>query len=80
MGGSTEHTNDTRSSRQTSKGYILEVDLEYPSNLHYEHNAYTLAPKRLEVPKEWLSEYQRNLLKGIYGSESKKGEKLVHIL
>ena len=31
---------------KTDKGYILEVDLEYPSNLHHKHNAYPLAPAR----------------------------------
>ena len=44
------------------KGYILEVDLEYPHELHDAHNAYPLAPENRKVPKEWLSEYQQQLL------------------
>ena len=28
-------------------GYILEVDLEYPKELHEFHNDYQLAPKKL---------------------------------
>ena len=52
---------------KTDKRYMLEVDLKYPSNIHYEHNADSLARKRLEVPKEWMSDYQRNLLQGIFG-------------
>ena len=29
-------------------GYFLEVDLEYPSELHYSHNDYSLAPEKPE--------------------------------
>ncbi|MEW8615643.1 MAG: DNA polymerase, partial [Candidatus Thiodiazotropha sp.] len=45
-----------------SEGFILEVDLEYPEDLHDAHNAYPLAPERMVVQKKWMSEYQHNLL------------------
>ena len=35
----------------SSKGYIFEVDLEYPDQLHYFHNDYQLAPKSLELSR-----------------------------
>ena len=34
------------------QGFILEVNLEYPEELHNTHNAYPLAPERLVVQKE----------------------------
>ena len=40
----------------SSTEYILEVDLEYARNLHYEHNDYPLAPEKINRQKEWLSD------------------------
>ena len=48
--------------RQKGKGWILEVDLEYPKHLHKLHNDYPLAPEKLSVKEEWLSSYQTELL------------------
>lgn len=38
-------------------GYIVEVDLVYPSHLHFEHNSFPLAPERLHIKREMLSPY-----------------------
>ena len=38
-------------------GYILEVDLEYPDELHNLHNNYPLAPRKLEINQNMLSKY-----------------------
>ena len=38
-------------------GYFLEVGLEYPDELHELHNHYPLAPEKLAVSSDMLSNY-----------------------
>ena len=40
------------------KGCILEVNLEYPKELHELHNNYLLAPDKIEIKREMLSDCQ----------------------
>ena len=46
----------------SKKGWILEVDLEYPTYLHDFHNDYPLAPEKKVIKPEQMSEYQRRLM------------------
>ena len=48
-------------SKNSSIGYILEVELEYPSELHELHNDYTLVPEKLEISQNMLSNYCFNI-------------------
>jgi len=43
-------------------GYILEVDLRYPENLHEAHNEYPMAPEHLQITEDMLSPTIRRLL------------------
>ena len=45
----------------SKKGLILEVDLQYPSNLHNLHNDYPLGAEKLKVTKDMLSPYCKNI-------------------
>ena len=44
-------------SEDSSIGYILELDLEYPTELHDLHNGYPLAPEKLEISQNMLLNY-----------------------
>ena len=44
-------------SEKSSIGYILEVDLEYPDELHVLQNDYPLAREKLAIPYDMLSNY-----------------------
>ena len=43
-------------------GYFLEVDLEYPDELHELHDDYRLAPVKHTVFSDMLSSYKKKLL------------------
>ena len=47
---------------ESSKGYILEVDLSYPKNLHLKHDNFPLAPENIRVKYENLSPYAKRSL------------------
>ena len=46
-------------------GWILEVDLEYPAELHEQHNSYPLAPEKKVVKKEKMSDYQKRVIEDL---------------
>ena len=61
---------------ETRKGVILEVDLEYPEELHSLHNDYPLAPEKILVTDDMLSPYCKGL-KDLENISSGRVHKLV---
>ena len=43
--------------KNSSIGYILEIDFKYPDELHELHNDYPLASEELEITNNMLSDY-----------------------
>ena len=48
-------------SENSSIGHVLEVDLEYPSELHELHDDYPLAPEKFDISQNMLSNYCLNI-------------------
>ena len=49
-------------SKDADQGFILEVDLAYPPELHKDHNDYPLAPEKMKVTNSMMSPYQQRLI------------------
>ena len=56
-----EKTNLGKYTENSNKGLILEVDLEYPQELHDLHNDYPLGPEKVKVAKDMLSDYCKKI-------------------
>ena len=56
-------TNLSKYTENSEKGLILEVDLEYPQELHDLHNDYPLGPEKVKVAENMLSDYCKEIAK-----------------
>lgn len=67
----------TKVPSNSSIGYIIVCDIEYPVNLHDNHNDLPLAAEHITVTYDDLSPYQRKLLEKNDCKQSYKAQKLV---
>ena len=74
-------------SKKSAIGYILAVDLEYFDELYALHNDYPLAPEKLAIPYDLLSDYCKKIADeyGIKAGDVKKlipnlGNKVNYVL
>ncbi|XP_078364273.1 uncharacterized protein LOC144648639 [Oculina patagonica] len=56
-----DETNLAKYKEDSNKGLILEVDLEYPNELHNLHNDYPLGAEKVKVTKDMLSDYCKTI-------------------
>ena len=63
-------------------GYVLELDLHYPKELHDLHSDFPLAPNKCKIKNEQLSQYQLNTIENLkqYGYRRTPTEKLMQTL
>ena len=46
---------------EQEEGYFLEVDLDYPEELHNIHDNYPCAPEKMKIEERYLSDHQKHL-------------------
>ncbi len=63
-------------SEDEGPGFVLEVDLEYPEELHLRHNSFPLAPETVEIGQGDLSPYSLDCLATIHNTGRYKAKKL----
>lgn len=63
-------------SMQSDVGYVCEVTLEYPPELHELHSSFPLAPHQMEVTEKHLSPYARQVKQVLTGQTKHRASKL----
>ena len=51
--------------KENLKKVVLEVDLEYPEELHESHNSYPLVPEKKAIGVKQISGYQKRMMEDL---------------
>ena len=65
---------------ESDVGYIVEVDLDYPDDLHELHSDFPSAPTKDKIDAYWLSDYQEELLEQMQVNAPLSSIKLIQSL
>ncbi|GFR27535.1 uncharacterized protein TNCT_384921 [Trichonephila clavata] len=65
-------------SSDSNVGYILEVDLFYPPELHSKHNSFPMAPQHESIMYDMLSPYQKKISEKLNIKINEKNKKLLN--
>ena len=61
-------------------GYILEVDLEYPIELHDAHSDYPLAPENKTISADMISEFSKQIYSEYHYGKQCNGDKVKKLI
>ena len=61
-------------------GYYVECDLEYPEELHDKFKEYPPCPESLTAKEEWLSDFQKDIMKQNKMKHSKRSKLIPHLM
>ena len=61
---------------KNDRGYVCEVTLEYPPELHELHSSFPLAPHQMTITEKHLSPYARRVKRLLTGESKHKSSKL----
>jgi len=62
---------------ESDYGFILEVDLKYPKNLHESHSNFPLAPENVEITFDNLSNFSQEIIMKLENKRSYSDVKLI---
>ncbi|KAE8741577.1 hypothetical protein FOCC_FOCC012870 [Frankliniella occidentalis] len=69
----------SRITENDDKMYTVEVDLEYPQELHRSHDEWPCAVERCQVPERWLSPYQQGLAQHLSKGQLQEPKLIAHL-
>ena len=74
------NTDDILKYNNEDHGYILEVDLHYPKELHDLHSDYPLAPENMKVSADMVSDFSKNIYSHYHDGKQVRDENVKKLI